>query len=279
MAQKWVLSEISAVYEAGEAKNISGMLTEWVTGHKAYEWEGQEPIYLSDYQIEMIIKLTERLKTGEPIQYILGESWFYGRRFRVGPEVLIPRPETEEICLEIIKKFKNQAELRILDVGTGSGCIACTLAMEFPGARVMALEKSIEALGLARENAQHLGCQVNFVQADFLHWEGEISGGLDLLVSNPPYIPADEIQKMNRNVTAFEPHVALFTPSGDPFLFYRSLAVAGMRLLNPGGWLIAELHEDYARGVEAIFQENAYHKIEIRKDLQGKERCIWGMKG
>lgn len=255
------------------------MVLEWITGLPPHRWQEPHSGEIGENNLKMLDSACARLKTGEPVQYILGFTWFYGRKFRVGPEVLIPRPETEEICHEILKKFNKKPGMRVLDVGTGSGCIACTLALELPDAQVTALEKSPQALALARENAHDLGCSVHFVQADFLQWEGIIEGKLDVLVSNPPYIPADEIQNMNRNVTAFEPHEALFTPSGDPFLFYRALAIAGIRLLNPGGWLIAELHEDYARGVQDILLENGYQEVEIRKDLQGKQRSIWGMKG
>lgn len=255
------------------------MVLEWITGLPPHRWQDPLSGEIGENNLKMLDFACARLKTGEPVQYILGFTWFYGRKFRVGPEVLIPRPETEEICHDILKQFGQKPDIRILDVGTGSGCIACTLASELPGAQVVALEKSPQALALARENAQNLGCRVDFIQADFLQWEGEIGGELDLLVSNPPYIPADEIQKMNRNVTAFEPHLALFTPSGDPYLFYRGLAAAGIRLLKAGGWLIAELHEDYAPGVADILLKNGYREVEIRKDLQGKPRSIRGRKG
>lgn len=254
------------------------MLLEWICGHKPYTWNEIKINQLSDNEVERIYQSLMRLKTGEPIQYLMGHTWFYGRKFKVGPEVLIPRPETEEICHEIIKKFKNESGLRILDVGTGSGCIACTVELELNHPKVVAVEYSPNALKLARENALTLGCEIEFIEMDFLKNHGEINSEFDLIISNPPYIPADEILKMDRRVAAFEPHEALFTPSGDPYLFYRSLGTAGSRLLKPGGLLVVEVHEDYAAGVLEIFREKGYRGLEIKKDLQGRQRSIWAGK-
>lgn len=273
--QKWISAEISVQFEPEEAQNIARMVLEWICGRATYTWNEVKMSELSDNEKEMLVKTLARLKTGEPIQYLMGYTWFYGRKFKVGPEVLIPRPETEEICHEIIKRFKNESDLRILDVGTGSGCIACTLGLELNHPKMVAVEYSAKAIQLARENAFNLGCPIEFIEMDFLKNHGKIPSGFDLVISNPPYIPADEILNMDRRVTAFEPHQALFTPSGDPYLFYRALADAGSRILKPGGSLVAELHEDYASGILEIFQKNGYTGAEIKTDLQGKQRSIW----
>jgi release factor glutamine methyltransferase len=254
------------------------MLLEWVLEQNSYTWEGSDSIYLSDNQINKIIHAVKRLQTGEPVQYILNESWFYGRRFRVNPDVLIPRPETEEICYEIIQANRNRTDLRILDAGTGSGCIACTLDLEIPGSQVWGLELSEEALRVARENARENGSNVYFIQDNILQLQHILPDQLDLLVSNPPYIPANEIREMSRRVSAFEPHLALFTPAGDPYPFYRKLSEIGMRNLKPGGQLVVEVHEKFASGVSEIFNLNGYKEVTIKKDLQGKERSVWGIR-
>lgn len=276
LAQNWVLSEISPSYEAGEAQIVSRMLIEWVTGQKAYHWIGGESDYLTDNQIEMIEQLLGRINTGEPIQYILGESWFYGRRYGVNPAVLIPRPETEEICYQIIHHYKQHRGLRILDAGTGSGCIACTLQLELVDSAVWALDVSESALHVARNNARENGAKVTFLEDNLLNLQAALPNDLDLLVSNPPYIPATEIREMARRVSAYEPHLALFTPDGDPFVFYRHLSELGKRLLKPGGRIVTEVHELYSQGVRAIFEAGGYEGVEIRRDMQGKERSVWG---
>jgi release factor glutamine methyltransferase len=276
LAQNWVLSEISASYEAGEAQIVSRMLIEWVTGQKAYHWIGGESDYLTDNQIEMIEQVLGRINNGEPIQYILGESWFYGRRFGVNPAVLIPRPETEEICYQIIHHYKQHRGLRILDAGTGSGCIACTLQLELVDSAVWALDVSESALHVARDNARENGAKVTFLEDNLLNLQAALPNDLDLLVSNPPYIPATEIREMARRVSAYEPHLALFTPDGDPFVFYRQLSELGKRLLKPGGRIVTEVHELYSQGVRAIFEAGGYERVEIRRDMQGKERSVWG---
>jgi release factor glutamine methyltransferase len=276
--QKWILSEISTHFEASEQQIIARMLLEWVLGQKSFIWEMSDSIYLSDIQINKIISGVKRLQSGEPIQYILGETWFYGRRFEVNPEVLIPRPETEEICYEIIRANKNKRGLRILDAGTGSGCIACTLQLELSDSIVWGLDLSSGAIKVAERNAFETGAKVQFIQDDLLRLKDKFWEGLDILVSNPPYIPAQEIREMNRRVSAFEPHVALFTPEGDPYLFYRKLSELGIQTLKSGGQLVVEVHEKYAAGVGDIFNEAGYQDVTIRKDLQGRDRSVWGFR-
>jgi release factor glutamine methyltransferase len=279
LVQKWILTEISCQFETSERKNITKMLLEWVLNQKSIVWDVSESLYLSDIQINKIKEAVNRLKTGEPIQYIMNESWFYGRRYRVNPEVLIPRPETEEICYEIIRATRNKNDLRILDGGTGSGCIACTLELEIPGSKVWGLDLSAGALELAKENARENGAKVHFIQDNLLQLQHALPDQLDILVSNPPYIPANEIREMNRRVSAFEPHLALFTPAGDPYLFYRKLSQIGTQHLKIGGQLVVEIHEKYASGVSEIFSLSGYKNITIKKDLQGKDRSVWGVRG
>ncbi len=279
LVQKWILTEISSQFETSERKIITKMLLEWVLDQKSIVWEMSESIYLSDIQINKIKDAVKRLECGEPIQYILNESWFYGRRYHVNPEVLIPRPETEEICYEIIRATRNRPDLRILDAGTGSGCIACTLGLEIPGSQVWGLDLSEGALELAKENARENGAKVHFIQDNLLQLQHALPNQLDLLVSNPPYIPANEIREMSRRVSAFEPHLALFTPAGDPYLFYRKLSEIGRQHLKLGGQLVVEIHEKYASGVSEIFSLNGYKDVTVKKDLQGRERSVWGFRG
>jgi release factor glutamine methyltransferase len=232
-------------------------------------------IHLTEEQAELI---AARLVAGEPMQYLLGETDFYGRIFRVDGRVLIPRPETEEL-VDWIRRDERQAHT-LLDVGTGSGCIAISLALELPAAKVSAIDISTDALTVARLNAERLGAKVDFRQADAL-------GGLeqafapeqfDLIVSNPPYIPASDLKTMQTHVTEHEPHLALFVPDEDALCFYRAIARAGQRLLKPNGKLYFEIYHEAAEALCDLLAEEGYTHIVLRRDLCDKPRMLCGQK-
>ena len=218
----------------------------------------------------------ERLLTGEPIQYILGEAPFYGRSFAVTRDTLIPRNETEELVHRIIKE--NPAPgLRILDLGTGTGCIPISLALELKSPEVYALDVSAAALEVARKNAAALGAQVEFMEGDLL---GKIPAvdPLDLIVSNPPYVPLRDQAEMHANVLNFEPHLALFVPDEDPLLFYRAIGVWGQQLLKSEGKLYLEIYENLADELVQLLQSLGYEHVQVHQDLNGKNRiisCLW----
>lgn len=233
-----------------------------------------------------------RLLSGEPVQYVVGEAEFYGRRFIVRPGVLIPRPETEELCHWILSTLNTSPFLgkaSILDIGTGSGCIAVTLAAELPEASVSAWDVSDEALVIANENATRLGVSVKFEKQDILHYSlptGECRGGaldcglspFSLIVSNPPYVCRSEAAQMEPHVLEHEPHEALFVPDDDALLFYRVIAHLGLQLLQTGGWLYFEINPLYADDLMSLMKEMGYADVEKRQDQFGKTRMIRGRK-
>jgi len=251
-----------------------------------------------------------RLACGEPVQYVVGEAEFCGRRLRVAPGVLIPRPETEELCRWILSSLadcdsvysplfaKEKSPLptgegrggaRILDIGTGSGCIALTLAAELPQAKVTAWDISDDALAIARDNAARLGISVRFERQDVLRYSlpavenpseaslaGECLWGTPfcLIVSNPPYICRQEAAAMEPHVLEHEPHVALFVPDDDALLFYRAIARLGLQALSPGGWLYFEINPLYADPLVVLLGDMGYDHIESRTDQFGKVRFV-----
>ncbi|MDP2041787.1 MAG: peptide chain release factor N(5)-glutamine methyltransferase [Algoriphagus sp.] len=216
----------------------------------------------------------ERLKTGEPIQYILGHGPFYGREFKVSPATLIPRNETEELVHLIIKE-NPQPNLRILDIGTGTGCIPITLALEMQEPEVFGVDISDEALEIATFNAKKLKADVTFSKCDILLETPKLTG-LDILVSNPPYIPIEEKKLMHQNVLDFEPHLALFVSDGDPLIFYKKIAETGMKLLKPFGKIYFEINERYGSHVADLLSESGYDKVRVIQDLNGKDRMVSG---
>jgi release factor glutamine methyltransferase len=221
-----------------------------------------------------INEIISRLNIGEPVQYVLGEADFYGKKFFVNRDVLIPRPETEELAAEASGFIRRQRRpSRILDLCTGSGCIPVTLAMLFPEAEVMATDISSPALEIARKNATRHSVDVTFGLHDLLTDPIAITS-LDVITSNPPYIRASEQSSMRPNVVKFEPHLALFVPDEDPLVFYRRIASEARRILNPGGLLIVEIHEESGPAVLQLFSESGFRDVAIVKDIPGKDRMV-----
>ncbi len=211
-----------------------------------------------------------------PAQYITGSAWFLDRKFTVREGVLIPRPETEELVRMITDRCKGRRGLRVLDVGTGSGCIAVTLGAELVEAEVVAVDVSESALKIARENACMHRVPVDFVRCDILQ-EGP-SGHFDLIVSNPPYVTLRERDEMRPNVLRYEPHRALFVPDDDSLVFYRAIAEYGRRSLNPGGMLWFELNERYGSEVASLLEQMGYSEVAVHDDMFGKQRmaeAVW----
>jgi release factor glutamine methyltransferase len=221
-----------------------------------------------------IQKVIARLKKQEPIQYILGETEFFGLSFHVTPDVLIPRPETEEL-VEWILSTTILPDPVILDVGTGSGCIAISLKKHLPGATVTACDISEKALHLARENAARNQTAIDFIQLDLLKpVASRLFSPLDLIVSNPPYVTEKGKNRMQENVVNFEPHSALFVPDNDPLKFYRALIAFGKQHLKDGGWQFWEINESYGDECIALLREHNFINIELRKDINGKDRMV-----
>ena len=238
---------------------------------------------LTDDEKARMETLIERLEAGEPVQYVVGKARFCGRDYMVAPGVLIPRPETEMLCKEVISAYNKPycalqppEPLRVLDIGTGSGCIAITLALDLWNCTVTAWDISGDALIIARENAHRLQAHVNLELQDALNPDETALNALpfDIIVSNPPYICIRESKDMAKHVLAHEPHTALFVPDDDPLLFYRSIAHYGLSHLNLDGMLAFEINPIYAQEMKKMLEEMGYEQIEIKKDQYGKERVV-----
>jgi len=274
-----IVDKLAVVSGADEALAIAYLLLEHITGVTRADMMANRPLEWTDENRASVDALTQRLQTGEPVQYVLGEADFYGYRFIVTPAVLIPRPETELLVDTICNYIKQQAlaaPLRVLDVGTGSGCIAIATALVC-NADVRATDISEAALAVARRNAEHLGARVEFVHHDILMDE-PVFANLDVIASNPPYIALAEKAAMHDNVVNFEPHGALFVPDDDALLFYRALAIKAYDMLNAGGMLCVEINERFGPDVRDLFTRMGYIDGSILKDLDGKDRIVKAIK-
>jgi release factor glutamine methyltransferase len=274
-AREYFAREISAGYSAGERAAIFDLAFEKLTGQEKTVFAGKKKQAVSDDMLLLLKSIIKRVNVQEPIQYILNEAWFCGLRFFVDEHVLIPRPETEELVEWIISNCRFPVdELSVLDVGTGSGCIAITLKRRIRKADVIALDVSEGALKIAQKNADELGTPVRFVHSDFLdpvQWNG--LRNYDVVVSNPPYIPSGELPSLDKNVAQYEPSAALFVPDEDPVIFYKALAEFGVSHLTEKGNVYAEMHADHADRVVEVFKKKGY-STETKSDMQGKTRMI-----
>jgi release factor glutamine methyltransferase len=216
-----------------------------------------------------------RLKNGEPIQYVLGETLFMNLPFEVTNSVLIPRPETEELVNMIINKYQNASTISILDIGTGSGAIAIALAHYLPQSIVLATDFSESALQISSRNARKNSVNIDFLQHNILSDSLDVFGSdFDLIVSNPPYIPHKQVIEMHQNVVRYEPHVALFVPDNDPIIFYKKIGGLAARKLKTGGFLYFETHENFHQEIIEFLQKCELRNIKSLKDLNGKNRFI-----
>lgn len=283
---------LESLYPQKEARSIVLMLCEEVLGTENYTHIVEPEFKIDDKKLPELEAAMERLKKMEPVQYVLGHTEFYGRTFKVDPAVLIPRPETELLCRDAIKLGmrvfrmrspygKNAEPVRILDLCTGSGCIAWTMALSIPGSRVTAVDISDAALEVAagQDFASELKSKETFrpefIKADVLDSEQEIElGPFDMVLSNPPYIMESEKEDMRRNVLEYEPESALFVPDDDPLLFYRAIARWSQRFMSPDGVGLSEVNETLARQTETVFRAAGYAHTEIVRDLSDKNRYI-----
>ena len=263
------LSAQLSTYSQAEAENLVFWLFEHHLGLRRADLQLAIPTAVDR---KPLLADFERLLTGEPIQYILGEAPFYGRSFGVTRDTLIPRNETEEL-VHLILKENPKSELRVLDLGTGTGCIPITLALELQNPEVYALDVSVQALAVARKNALQLGAKVEFLEGDLL---GSIPNLalFDVLVSNPPYVPLRDQGEMHVNVLNFEPHLALFVPDEDPLVIYRAIGVWGQQLLKQGGKLYLEIYENLADELVQLLLSQGYEQLRVHLDLNGKNRML-----
>ncbi|MFN7259859.1 MAG: peptide chain release factor N(5)-glutamine methyltransferase [Cyclobacteriaceae bacterium] len=263
-----LIQQIHLAEDPDEVKSILYLLFEKEFGLRRTDVLAEKEIPFIDR--ERIGTLLQRINSEEPIQYILEEAEFYNRRFYVNSSVLIPRPETE-LIIQLIKAEMVQPS-SILDVGTGSGCIAITLALEFPMCHVHAIDISEKALAVARTNSELLKADVHFLYCDILTQTPDLSS-LDLIVSNPPYVMEKERIQMSRNVVAYEPELALFVPDSEPLVFYKAIALKGKQLLRPKGIVLVEINEKLGEETNHLFQQAGY-TTKIVTDINGKDRVI-----
>ena len=279
MTYEALWKRLTPLYEAGEAKAVVRWLLDVRFGLSMADILCDKVSELPQAAQAELEAMMARLAEGEPVQYVVGQADFCGRQFRVAPGVLIPRPETAELCQWVLEGRGERGEARgctLLDIGTGSGCIAITLAAEMPQAEVTGWDISEVALGIARENAERLGVDVSFEQRDILDSSrSTLHASLyDIIVSNPPYIEPREREGMERNVLDYEPHIALFAPEGNPILFYQRIADLAVRALKPGGSLYFELNPLTASSVGNYLTQIGFSRIEIRQDAFGKNRML-----
>lgn len=306
-----LLFSLFHIYEEREARNIADLVMESVTGWKRIDRIINKQVPVSKEMEILLAGYTQDLLQHKPVQYVLHEAWFYEMKLYVDEHVLIPRPETEELVRWVVEEVRSQKldvgagpapalsepgiwiepsmleahqnqpanHISILDVGTGSGCIAVALKKKSPAARVYACDVSKKALEIAAENAQANQTDVMFVVCDFLNRAERSALSLtDIIVSNPPYIPRSDMETMHQHVTAYEPHLALFVADNDPLLFYKEIGGFAQTHLKEKGQIFVELHEDMADAVGDVFRLSGFEDIEVRQDMQGKNRMLKAMR-
>ncbi|RFP66802.1 peptide chain release factor N(5)-glutamine methyltransferase [Hymenobacter lapidiphilus] len=266
---------LQALYEVPEAEAMAAQVLEHLLDltplhrrMRAAEEVG------ADERLAALPGIQVRLLCHEPLQYVLGTAHFAGLELEVTPATLIPRPETEELVELIAREQRGRSGLRVLDVGTGSGCIPLALAERLPGAQFTAVDVSAEALAVARRNAVRCGVAVDFQQVDILQASPRLAGPLDVLVSNPPYVMENERPLMRPNVLAYEPATALFVLNHDPLLFYRRIAQLGQELLAVGGVLYFEINEQFAAETEELLRELGYAAVASHQDIFDRPRLV-----
>lgn len=265
------------VYPEKEAQAIAFMLLEHYMRIRNIDVLVDRPIADTSAQPDWS-SIIERLNNNEPVQHIIGSTEFCGLEFRVSSSVLIPRPETEELVQMVTRDYAEpDKNIAILDIGTGSGCIAIVLARFLPHVSVHAWDVSDEALEVARENARQLIADVHFAKQDMLNVSFPLPGNtqqFDCIVSNPPYVTYSEQEHMRPNVLRFEPHQALFVEDNDPLLFYKAIADFGKHHLKQGGKCYVEINEHFGEETKAVFADRGYIKSEILRDINGKDRFV-----
>jgi release factor glutamine methyltransferase len=268
---------LSEFYPDTEIQSFFNLLSEQILNMKRIDISQNLYSVVSGKKYDKFLKAIVGLKKHQPIQYILGDTEFYGLVFKVSPSVLIPRPETEELVDWIIKDSKEKQNISILDIGTGSGCIAVTLAKKLPNAKLFALDVSAEALKLATINAETNEVEVEFIEADILDWAfGDLK--FDIIVSNPPYVRELEKEAMSANVLNHEPHLALFVKDDDALLFYRTITDVANKILKPKGQLFFEINENLGEDTKQLLVDSGYENIELKQDVFDKNRMLKAIK-
>ncbi|MBW7889484.1 MAG: peptide chain release factor N(5)-glutamine methyltransferase [Chitinophagaceae bacterium] len=283
-ASSFVRDAIRKIYDAREAENITHWVLEKITGLNKINLLLKRNRVLTDQEYTSLNDYTTQLLQHRPVQYVLEEAWFCGMPLYVDENVLIPRPETEELVAWIISDAEKNPtgcdkKYRILDIGTGSGCIAIALKKNLPACEVYAIDVSEGALAVARKNAESAQCTIQFLNINIL--DPRQSGSLpvfDIIVSNPPYVPLKDKEDMNPNVLLFEPHTALFVEDHDPLSFYLAIGSLAKRHLHKNGGIYVEIHESMGESIQPVFASYGLNRITVKKDMQGKDRMAKAVK-
>jgi len=279
-ASQQLLFQLYHMYDQREASNISDLVMEKVTEWKRIDRIVNKEVSLSREKEELLAFYISQLSEHKPVQYVLNEAWFYGMKLYVNENVLIPRPETEELLDWIVEDVLSSQGLQpegmtILDIGTGSGCIALGLKKKFPLAEIYACDISEAALTVALQNAQSQNISLHLIKCNILQPDPMYElPKFSIIVSNPPHIPLSEKPGMQSNVLLYEPHLVLFVEDHDPLIFYEAIAGFAIKHLTATGALFVEIHEQMADGVKNLMVQKGFADIETRSDLQGKERMV-----
>lgn len=272
------IQELSSIYDIGEAESFFYLILEEKQKLKRIDLALNPDLTFSDEENQFWNSILEQLKKEIPVQYLLGKTSFYGLEFEVNSAVLIPRPETEELVDWIIKDCfvpRNDKNIEILDIGTGSGCIAISLAKNIPNAEVFAIDVSEKALATAKKNAQSNEVSVTFIEKNILETEN-LEQQFDIIVSNPPYVRELEKEEIKKNVLDNEPHLALFVEDNDALIFYRKIAELAQKNLSPNGQLFFEINQYLGKEMIDLLEKMGFKNIELRKDIYGNDRMIRG---
>lgn len=265
------------LHDIQEARQIAMMVLEEILSIQKEDIFSGKSIFISKKKEALLENIFERLLKNEPVQYVLGKAHFYDRSFLVNSSVLIPRQETEELVFKIIADHQHVSKLSILDIGTGSGCIAITLALELPNSQVWALDIDSQAVDTAQMNAGSLNASVKYFVFDILSKE-DLPGKYDLIVSNPPYVTENEKTDLHKQVLDYEPHTALFVPNEDPLLFYRHIAKKSLDSLQPNGHLYFEINRQFAKQTAELLTEYGYKNVNTFNDLNDNPRIVCATK-
>ena len=269
--------ELSALYDAPEIGSLCRIVLADVADLTPAKIKAFPETEINSTDSERVNSILTRLKTGEPVQYILGHTGFYSLTFKVNPSVLIPRPETEELVEWVINSVASSQLTpgNLLDIGTGSGCIPISLKKNLPGFNISSIDISSDALQTAKENAELNRININFIQADIFNPKSEIENSkFEIIISNPPYVTPDDKKQMHTNITGFEPHTALFVPEDDPLIFYKAITNFASTHLKNNGLLFFEINESYGKQIVELLRSKQFINIELRKDMNGKDRMI-----
>jgi len=274
---EYIHTELKDIYPETEIGSIRNLLLSEITGFTRAQLLANKNTKISDNQEFLLKKYVAQLKKHTPIQYVIGQTEFYGLLFKVNSSVLIPRPETEELIEWIQQSLANLGSYQMLDIGTGSGCIAITLKSIFKKSNVSAFDISDEALKTATINAKLNNCEISYHKRDILTFQNS-DIQYDVIVSNPPYIPEYEKSEILPNVLNHEPHLALFVPNNNPLVFYNAIAVFALKNLKTKGLLFFEIHKDFGIQIVELLQKMGFENVILRQDISGNNRMIKAQK-